>query len=105
MENASAIRQVTGNIQQTVERVNHMTGISQDNVSTIEGIHALSDEVADQSVQLKRTIAALVQMAEEQQGAWWHSNSRRAYARIGIQTSAWRFSGAEDDEDSCTFDF
>jgi len=69
VENAGAIRQVTENIQQTVERVNQMTGISKENVETIEDIHALSDQVASQSTQLKGSVALLVQMAEELQGA------------------------------------
>lgn len=69
VENASATRQVTRNIQETVERVNHMTNISQENVAAIEGIHDLSDEVANQSDRLKTNVASLVQMAEELQGA------------------------------------
>ncbi len=69
MENAAATRQVTRNIQETFERINSMTGISNENVAAIEGIHLLSDQVADQSTRLKGRITLLNQMAEELQGA------------------------------------
>ena len=68
-ENASATEQVAGNIQRTVEMVNHMTGISKDNSSSIEEIHSGSDDVAERSQQLKTNIAALVSMAEDLQGS------------------------------------
>lgn len=69
VENAAMTRQVTRNIQETFSQVNHMTGISKDNANTIEGVHSLSNEVADQSAQLKDRVISLVQMAEELQGA------------------------------------
>jgi methyl-accepting chemotaxis protein/ABC-type sugar transport system substrate-binding protein len=67
-ENAGATQQVTENIQQTVQMVNHMSGISKENASAIEFVHIGSDEVATQAQRLKTNIAALAQMADEMQG-------------------------------------
>jgi len=69
VENAFATREVTEHIQKTVQMVNDMTSISKQNAAAIDTIHASSDEVASQSQQLKANITALVQMAEEMQGA------------------------------------
>jgi methyl-accepting chemotaxis protein len=68
-ENASATEQAAGNIQRTVEMVNHMTSISKDNSFSIEEIHSGSDDVAERSQQLKENIASLVSMAEDLQGS------------------------------------
>lgn len=68
-ENASATEQVTINIQQTVQMVEHMTGISKKNSTSIDDIHSRSDEVAERAQRLKNSIASLASMAEDLQGA------------------------------------